>query len=85
VELWSRLWAEGNRAAGLELAKHLEHNERDISAAEEITRSLLASAGGDEKSSIEHRLERLRRKLEKKQTVVVKKALALRPAPCPTT
>lgn len=56
VAHWLKLWGQGDAAAGLELAKHLEHRERDFDSAAAITRELLA-AGND--PAFEHRLTRL--------------------------
>ena len=61
--LWSRLWAQGDRASGLELTMHLEHHARDLSAAGEVTRALLVRAGAGERIALEHRLGRIERKL----------------------
>jgi hypothetical protein len=61
-ELWQRLWAQGDRAAGLELAKHLEHHARDLSAAEEVTSALLVRAASADQIALGHRLARIRRK-----------------------
>jgi hypothetical protein len=65
--LWSALWAAGDAAAGLELAKHHEHYVRDFASAEELARQLIASVGdhevrGLERESLEHRLARIRGK-----------------------
>jgi hypothetical protein len=62
VGLWERLWAAGDAAAGLELAKHREHHARDLPAAEEITRALLLRSAPTERIALEHRLARLLRK-----------------------
>jgi uncharacterized protein YprB with RNaseH-like and TPR domain len=59
--LWGELWAAGDRAAGLELAKHLEHHSRDLAAAERVTRGLLAGASDAERMTLTARMERLRR------------------------
>lgn len=75
VELWRRLWGEGDPEAGLELAKHWEHREHDFAAAEAAAAALLERSSEAERLALEHRLARILRK----------KALALRPAPCPTT
>jgi len=66
VALWRRLWSQGDLQAGLELAKHLEHEARDLVAAEDVASGLLARwPEGDTagKPAIEHRVGRLRRKL----------------------
>ena len=60
--LWRRLWEQGDRAAGVELAKHLEHHVRDLPAAEEVTDALLIRTEGTERIALEHRLARLHRK-----------------------
>jgi uncharacterized protein YprB with RNaseH-like and TPR domain len=60
--LWRRLWAQGDRDAGLELAKHLEHHARDLAAAEEVASALMVRAGAAERIALEHRIARLRRK-----------------------
>jgi len=60
--LWRALWAKGDRAAGLELAKHYEHHARDLSAAEEVTGALLVRAPAADQMSLEHRLTRIRHK-----------------------
>lgn len=61
--LWRRLWEQGDRRAGVEMAKHLEHHARDLAAAEEVTSALLIRAHGTERIALEHRQARLRRKL----------------------
>jgi hypothetical protein len=65
ADLWRRLWDQGNRRAGVELAKHLEHHARDLTAAEEVTSALLIRAKDAERIALEHRLTRLRRKLNR--------------------
>jgi hypothetical protein len=67
VALWNRLWAQDDRPAGLELAKHLEHHARDLSAAEEVTSALLIRAPAPERIALEQRLTRLRRKRTRAQ------------------
>jgi uncharacterized protein YprB with RNaseH-like and TPR domain len=62
--LWHRLWSQGDRGAGIEIAKYLEHEARDLSAAKEVTRTILASCPKTERKKVKHRLERLRRKLQ---------------------
>ncbi len=62
MALWRRLWAQGDRPAGLELAKHHEHHARDLAAAEEITSALLIRAPAADQMSLEHRLTRIRHK-----------------------
>lgn len=63
VACWAALWQKGDRAAGLAMAKHLEHGARDVVAAMEITSALLEGAAGDEQKALDHRLARLHRKL----------------------
>jgi uncharacterized protein len=63
--LWRRLWEQGDRPAGVELAKHLEHHVRDLAAAEEVTCALVIRAKAAERIALEHRLARLRRKLNR--------------------
>lgn len=60
--LWRQLWAQGDRHSGVELAKHLEHHTRDLSAATEVTRALLVRAESTEQIALHHRLQRLLRK-----------------------
>ncbi len=60
--LWRALWAEGDRAAGLELAKHHEHHDRDLLAAREVTARLLAGAA-DGREALALRLARIERKI----------------------
>ena len=62
VELWERLWSDGDRWAGVELAKHYEHRTRDLALAETTTQALLRDATAEEREALEHRLDRLRRK-----------------------
>ncbi len=62
ARLWRRLWSRGNRRAGLELAKHLEHHARDLAAAEDVTRRLSDGAPRNERDALAHRLRRLERK-----------------------
>jgi len=63
VAVWRELWDRGDRAAGLELAKHHEHHERDLHSAHATTRALLDPAPDIERAALEHRLARLTRKL----------------------
>jgi hypothetical protein len=65
--LWRALWDAGDRAAGLELAKHLEHHARDLRTAEAVTGALFAGAGGADGVALAHRLARIRRKLGRVQ------------------
>jgi len=60
--LWRALWAQGDRPSGLELAKHLEHHERDLASATAVTQALLARAPACERAALSHRLQRLMRK-----------------------
>lgn len=62
VPLWRALWRRGNAAAGLALAKHLEHHERDFEGALAITGELLSAADADT-DVLEHRRARLERRL----------------------
>jgi uncharacterized protein YprB with RNaseH-like and TPR domain len=71
LPLWQRLWAEGDSAAGVELAKHYEHHARDFAAAEAITLGLIqgdakcsAPAPGCDRDALERRLARIRRKVD---------------------
>lgn len=60
--LWERLWAGGDVAAGVELAKYLEHHARNLPEAERVVTELdLDSEQPDQLLS--HRLSRIRRKL----------------------
>lgn len=62
ARLWSRLFHEGQSAlAGIELAKHLEHREKNIPAAITVCEKLLHHTG-TAREDIEHRYRRLRRK-----------------------
>jgi uncharacterized protein YprB with RNaseH-like and TPR domain len=63
VALWDELWAQGDRGAGLELAKHFEHQARDPRSALEVTRALLTRAPEAERIALEHRVSRLMRKM----------------------
>ncbi len=68
ARLWERLWAQGDRRSGLELAMHFEHHTRDLASAEKITRHLRVEAGEDEREALEHRLRRLARKQARLKT-----------------
>ncbi len=57
--LWTALWDAGDTAAGLALAKHLEHRARDYSAAGEVVRTLLARANVQELPALRQRLARI--------------------------
>ncbi len=60
--LWSRLFHEGQSVvAGIELAKHLEHRQKNIPAALAVCEKLRHHTGTARKD-IEHRYDRLRRK-----------------------
>lgn len=61
--LWEQLWAEGDRAAGLELAKHYEHKRRDYASARRVAAALLHGAPPGEHEGLRARLARLDRKL----------------------
>ncbi|MEX2226070.1 MAG: ribonuclease H-like domain-containing protein [Dehalococcoidia bacterium] len=61
--LWEQLWQRGDRMAGLELAKHREHRQRDAASAREVVLRLLDAAEGREEESLHNRLRRLERKL----------------------
>ncbi|MDP9238319.1 MAG: ribonuclease H-like domain-containing protein [Chloroflexota bacterium] len=63
--LWQYLWAQCDRASGVELAKHLEHHARDLGAAAEVTRALLVRAEDAQRIRLVHRLARLERKLQR--------------------
>lgn len=65
--LWTRLWAQGNRRAGLELAMHLEHHARDLIGAESVTRDLLAKAEEQDHAALHHRLQRIEQKRERRE------------------
>jgi hypothetical protein len=66
--LWLSLWAQGDPTAGLELAKHYEHHERNLPAAAEVTGKLIArhanavAAPGLGLEALEHRLARIHAK-----------------------
>jgi len=62
VALWVALHDVGDRAAGVQLAIHLEHDARDPLAARELARALLDGAPPSERDALEHRLARLTRK-----------------------
>lgn len=67
--LWAKLWAAGDRAAALELAKHHEHHARDFAAAETITLAMIVGCAPDEVGALEVRLARIRRKAAPKSSV----------------
>ena len=61
--MWKQLWSDGDRWAGVELAKHYEHKMRDFVQAETTTTDLLRDVGDDdEREALEHRLSRIQRK-----------------------
>lgn len=64
VPLWEALHDAGDRAAALQLAIHLEHHARDPLAAERLTRALLDGAPPPDRDALQHRLARLRRKVD---------------------
>ena len=64
--VWLRLWEEtADPVAGIELAKHLEHREKDYRRALRITEAVEAGRlfSQAEREAIVHRIKRLRRKL----------------------
>lgn len=63
--LWRELAAAGDREALIEVAKHLEHRERDYVSA--LAACELAARAGDS-PELRHRMERLRRRLAGRQT-----------------
>jgi hypothetical protein len=63
IEVWSRLWMEGDREAAVEIAKYLEHEARDLVAAERIVRDLLEKATDLDRAEVEHRLARIVRRI----------------------
>jgi uncharacterized protein YprB with RNaseH-like and TPR domain len=64
ARIWRRLWDEGSIAAGIELAKHLEHQVRDLNAADTVVRGMLRAARGTPlEPELEYRLSRIQRKL----------------------
>lgn len=62
VGLWRQLWADGDRAAATELAKHHEHHARDLRQAAALTTALLAGAHHLDREPLLHRLARIERK-----------------------
>ncbi|MBF6600824.1 MAG: ribonuclease H-like domain-containing protein [Dehalococcoidia bacterium] len=66
--LWRALWARGDAAAGLALAKHLEHRAREYAGAAEITRALLAG-GAHDAGGLRSRLARIERKIVREPTI----------------
>ena len=66
AKIWDRLWRRGDRRAGLELAKHLEHHRRDLQAAMRVTRELLEEAESRDEDALTHRMRRLERKHDRR-------------------
>ena len=66
VEIWRRLWAAGDRAAGLELAKHAEHRLKAFEEAAEVVTLLLPGAGARESADLSRRLTRIQRRSERR-------------------
>jgi hypothetical protein len=66
VPLWEELWATGDRAAGLELAKHYEHRRRDPHIARQVASRLLDDAEAAEAEKLRARILRLDRKLARR-------------------
>jgi len=62
--LWARLWEAGERDAGLPLAKHLEHHDRDFGAAESVVLALLQRCPPADEPALLRRLERIRRRAQ---------------------
>ena len=60
--LWRALWQQGDDAAGLALAKHLEHRALDYEAAEQVVAGLLTTSPDAARPALEARLARIRRK-----------------------
>ncbi len=77
IGLWLALWREGHARAGLELAKHHEHIERNFTAAEAMAAALMDAAErhpsaaaarvGLDAASLAHRLRRIRAKRHRPQ------------------
>ncbi|MBI5289202.1 MAG: ribonuclease H-like domain-containing protein [Chloroflexi bacterium] len=66
VEIWRRLWASGDRAAGLELAKYLEHRAKELEEAAGVVELLLRGARATETVDLSRRLARILRRLERR-------------------
>lgn len=62
ARVWRLLWEREDRAAGLELAKDLEHRCRAPGEAAAVVERLLDGARGAEAETLRHRLARLQRK-----------------------
>jgi uncharacterized protein YprB with RNaseH-like and TPR domain len=65
VAIWRRLWEAGDRVAGLELAKHLEHRERAFEEAAAVVTVLLQNAGANGED-LSYRLARIQRRSERR-------------------
>jgi hypothetical protein len=63
--IWARLWQDGDLRAGLELAKHFEHHQHDFGAAEGMTLALLERCPASETPALEHRLARIRSRMQR--------------------
>lgn len=71
LAVWRSLWEQGDREAGLELAKHLEHATHDPEGALEVARAVLRHwPPGDLAGlrAVEHRIQRLTRRVATTQT-----------------
>ena len=66
VAIWRRLWDCGDRAAGLELAKHLEHRERAFDEAAGVVKSMLRDADSAGVKELSRRLSRIQRRSEQR-------------------
>ena len=62
---WRALARTGDRAANLNLAKHLEHRERDFEGALDIVQWLQPGGTPEERAALELRERRLKRRLAK--------------------
>ncbi|HEY8171666.1 MAG TPA: ribonuclease H-like domain-containing protein [Dehalococcoidia bacterium] len=62
LPLWKELWRQGDRRAGLELAKHYEHHARDLDAAERLAAGLLAGCPEADAQALGVRVARIRSK-----------------------
>ena len=66
AKLWEHLWADGSGFAGIEFAKYLEHRVNELDEAVAIVEVILSRSGDAQlQSQLNHRLLRLRRKLER--------------------
>lgn len=61
--LWWKLWEAGDHAAGLDLAKHLEHHARDYDAALAVARELRRR---DASAALAHRIARLEARVRRR-------------------